>query len=809
MESKQSQGESVGQGAAIGQFIIVGVAVVCFVWAVIATVSGGAVEPPKVKVVEKEVPVNVPVNAASEQFVQTLGYRKAYELCRRVHQSIRYGAPFPKISKYNELSDVGSGHCGTFAYMFCRELRHSGFRKFTIYDLKNEKSGLIHSAVDVEINGKVYLFDPTVGVCYRVGMKEILKDPQQAERYDRVGFSESDQFGYAGKSFYDGVKIVKTYHADGPILSSLLSGDLFDAIEALPLEQRVMASAGRMKFMPKRLRVSSSFHDKSVMDVVDSKTGISSEFKMPVSIAIISDEHVILANYGKLLLLNLKKGVSQELKKPSDVKVWNPTGVHYNSMFRRLYVANYNGHNVLVFDVLADRTIRYRRQIAHEKFKSPENVSVSRDGRYIAVADYDGHAVSMFTDEGNLRWRKVVKQAHGVSFGSSDNFVYATALGSAQIQKFNLKGDLVGKAGSHGWGRERFLWPTDVCVSDKGVVTVADAHTGQISLHNEGLTEFAALAGNGPGLTLFNMPYSVEWERSGTILVADSFRHRIVRIDPRTQEIITVYRLGRMEGSDVIEAALIRNGPEGRAMVKLIPRKFSGVFSVSTGEPLGIGYVQNYLNADKKDEVIIELPMEGRELPSTYQPAYNYLVGKEGFSLMLNGAESLLTRSYFYFVWGGSKVIDGKRYTILGSPQCSVAIVVCEGLAARVRIEHSCWLVGESIVGDGFHLPMDSLLHVGVERINAFKRDVGSEAPLMELIRRALQHKLSLKEFQGRIRESGRSEEGKKLFGVCIDPSATDAKLVAAAKAYMESIVKTKRIYLMEFVMAKMILQRK
>lgn len=124
--------------------------------------------------------------------------------------------------------------------------------------------------------------------------------------------------------------------------------------------------------------------------------GLSNDFKhihtdeivSPASIVAYKENSLLLAQYQSLTLLDIFSGKQQTII-PENLaqfgNVWNPTGIFYDIANNKLYVANYNGHNILIGSVNANGQYHIEQEIIADGMISPENVVVSNDGNMIAV----------------------------------------------------------------------------------------------------------------------------------------------------------------------------------------------------------------------------------------------------------------------------------------------------------------------------------------------------------------------------------------------------------------------------------------
>lgn len=264
-----------------------------------------------------------------------------------------------------------------------------------------------------------------------------------------------------------------------------------------------------------------------------------------VSATKLSKDTIVIAAYEEVYLLNATTGAFKRLL-PQGIPVepgasplrpsYNPTGVHYSGSHHKLFVANYQGNNILAFDVDASNgNMAFAYSIASEKTISPENVFVSDDGKYLAAANQDGNNVELFEHKDGTwvpRWAFELGAAHGVAIVG--DWVLATSLAERVLVKISIAtGKAVSVVGKPGWDPSgpQFLWPTSVYPFDKGTVVVSDAHTGLVSIFRvEDLSYVSHFGGNGPSYQFFNMPYSVIADES-TVYILSTFQKRILLLD--------------------------------------------------------------------------------------------------------------------------------------------------------------------------------------------------------------------------------------------------------------------------------------
>lgn len=261
------------------------------------------------------------------------------------------------------------------------------------------------------------------------------------------------------------------------------------------------------------------------------------EENISASITFYSQDEAFLVDYASIRLINIKDNSCVTIAPPEqfDVKsgkyenkVWNPTGVYFNKNTNLLYIANYNGHNVLICKVNENHKLELVKEIANEQMISPENVVANSDGTKIAVADYDGNGLLLFDDNGDLIWKREASLAHGVTL--DDQYIYVTSLEKKSVAKYDFQGNQIITKGSIGQtGRDKYMWPTSVFAYENNIV-VTDAHSGRIIILDKNLKYVSSIGGNGPSINTFNFPYSTVVQDK-YLYVTDTYNSRIVKLD--------------------------------------------------------------------------------------------------------------------------------------------------------------------------------------------------------------------------------------------------------------------------------------
>jgi hypothetical protein len=277
----------------------------------------------------------------------------------------------------------------------------------------------------------------------------------------------------------------------------------------------------------------------------------------PESITKHSENNYIVADYRNLYMLSritgywllksipiidpqgLVSNKANEPFRPSVVSTYNPTGIHYNQEKKILYMANFNGHNILEAKVEGTPPVAtITRNFVHPDLLNPENVYVDAKQNLMAVTDYDASNLLLFNLEGKLLWKKELKLPYGILIDG--DFLYVTTLGDKPpIKKINMKGEIVTESEKNDITKFNLLTPIQITKIPRGeeqakatdpYFAVIDADAGGVSFFNSELQFIEKYGVNGPLDTQFNRPYGL-YVDTNRILVGDGAKHRIVIMD--------------------------------------------------------------------------------------------------------------------------------------------------------------------------------------------------------------------------------------------------------------------------------------
>lgn len=416
-----------------------------------------------------------------------------------------------------------------------------------------------------------------------------------------------------------------------------------------------------------------------------------------VSLALYDEGLLLIARYSSgMHLLNLKTGEMSEIKPENlesckvlggdgtsaNKKVWNPTGLYFDSHTKMLYVANYTGHNILVGNITDKGTFAVEKMIVAEGLTSPENIAVNETGNRIAVADYDGNSIFLFDKDGIVLWQRDMPLAHGVEI--SDSSVYGTSLGNREIVQFDYSGNEIRRVGHcANSGINAYMWPTSL-EFHKGKLIVTDAHTGRLTVLNEKLEYETALGSNGPYVTNFNYPYAAI-VIGNRLYVADTFANRILEMDMEGNLLIQ-YSQELPRIPSVESPSYVPHYPYSMAYLfeeqKEVPPSF---FCEVYGNDMKVvaGLTSFWLT--QGDNKI--------QLPLIDYPSVSFW-------------EAVFVPAYFYNTWSKKVSTQKHEYYILGSPQSSSCIVfsIDTAFCAIVYIEtgktSNIYCLDGEIIGD-------------------------------------------------------------------------------------------------------------
>lgn len=281
---------------------------------------------------------------------------------------------------------------------------------------------------------------------------------------------------------------------------------------------------------------------------------------LPVSMTRIGPHELLIANYRNIYLFDEDARTATPIKIDGDLPDWNPTAVFYSAFYDRVFIANYSGKDVLVAQLTrngASVDLHLTERITNdEAIEGAEGVVISRGGRFMAVADYDGGALSVFERVDNqwlFRWRKPQLASHGVAIIGENVYSAGTT-----ITKFAVEtGAEIAKTTTI--GSEPILFVT--CLNEDestGDLIGSDAITGTVFTMTRDLELKRRFGANGPTRANLSLPFCAYRDRRATYVLS-TYQDRIVVI---TREGTTSYQFGRGGWDYLADQSAFRNEPD-------------------------------------------------------------------------------------------------------------------------------------------------------------------------------------------------------------------------------------------------------
>jgi len=368
-----------------------------------------------------------------------------------------------------------------------------------------------------------------------------------------------------------------------------------------------------------------------------------------VSIAEVEENIFLACDYKNIYLFEKVNNqyVVTTLENKEDI-LWNPTGIAYNKTTEQIFIANYNGNNILVFDFdIGLKKIEFTREFTHDVLISPENVALVGNEHFV-VANYDGNNISYFNIEDGFIWSKDLFLAHGVSFDGEN--IYATGLGDKTLNKYDLSGNLIKSVGNTSEEAYEFVWPTAIAIRNNSIA-VTDPQRGSISFYDQNLNKVNEIGINSPDKNNFNYPYTSIFISEDKMLVADTFKGRLVVLDEDNK--IESFISSPIASSDIntgINIQLFNDDTlytyEDNIISSIKPIELNPLLNRDDYYVYGFNSVD--IVSEKSNKVVAE-----HELSVDSKKLYSYT----GIA------------NHSYLTWIHKYKIEEKNYIVLGSPQ--------------------------------------------------------------------------------------------------------------------------------------------
>lgn len=278
-------------------------------------------------------------------------------------------------------------------------------------------------------------------------------------------------------------------------------------------------------------------HERRIPDIRGSSIAVAldrhDEGPMgPVSAVRIGAHEFLIANYLDIYLFDQERRTAVPVQIDVELLVWNPTAVFYSAFYDRVFIANYSGKDVVVAQLVRDGAVpklHVTERIVNETaIHGAEGIVVSTGGRFMAIADYEGNALSLFEridDQWAFRWKREIIGSHGVAIIGD----YVFGSGQATIVKFSIEsGQEIARTSK--LGSDPILFATCLNVDEStGQLVGSDAVSGIVFTMTKSLKVTSKFGANGPSYANFSSPFCAYRDRQG-MYVLSTYQDRFVSI---------------------------------------------------------------------------------------------------------------------------------------------------------------------------------------------------------------------------------------------------------------------------------------
>ena len=177
---------------------------------------------------------------------------------------------------------------------------------------------------------------------------------------------------------------------------------------------------------------------------------------------------------------------------------------------------------------LAEIIGSFGKELGH--FNTPMGVALDTEGS-LYVADSRNNRVQKITQQGEvygLGGADTLNMPQGVAVDSMQ-FIYVAEQGSHRLRKFGPRGQFVFSLGGSARSLARFSSPTALFMDTYHQLFIADTENGRITSYSAtGHWRQDYVCPDPPGP--FRRPQGVAVDTEGRVYVADTMRHRVVRV---------------------------------------------------------------------------------------------------------------------------------------------------------------------------------------------------------------------------------------------------------------------------------------
>lgn len=169
-------------------------------------------------------------------------------------------------------------------------------------------------------------------------------------------------------------------------------------------------------------------------------------------------------------------------------EITNPAGLAVSEKLKRLYIADSQGHKVLIYSLEG----KLEKQIGAKgnkngEFNVPSSVVVDRKSENILVVDSGNFRVQIFDKDGNFLRKFGEAGDRPGMFGrprvaamDTAGNIYITDATFNNFQIFNDQGEILGVVGRTGRGPGQFTSPAGIFIDDRNAIYVVDSVNGWV-----------------------------------------------------------------------------------------------------------------------------------------------------------------------------------------------------------------------------------------------------------------------------------------------------------------------------------------
>jgi DNA-binding beta-propeller fold protein YncE len=204
--------------------------------------------------------------------------------------------------------------------------------------------------------------------------------------------------------------------------------------------------------------------------------------KLPLGIALSSDNIVFVADAGSKKVIGYDQGGAAQVVIGQNDDMQNPAGMGINEKLGRLYVTDSYGHVVRVYSLKGEKLLEFgTRGNKPGEFNYPTQVSVDEKTGNVYVSDTQNFRIQVFDQDGKFI-RKVgelgdrpgmFSRPKGIAI-DSESHLYVADAAFGNIQVFDEEGKLLLVFGAYGIGGGEFQLPAGIAIDEQDRIYVAD-----------------------------------------------------------------------------------------------------------------------------------------------------------------------------------------------------------------------------------------------------------------------------------------------------------------------------------------------